>query len=214
MDYTYDGFYTRFDTASKDAGGLLMGADTLVGDVFTVDFRTDANGSTTAWLVNRFGGDLGFLSAADTYRLQVAAARGLSVRALLSFVAYTEDQTPSPYWGEVAVVCTPANDPDFEEYLRTLGKNMASGVRPSVSLGEPEIRKIAETGGTWLPAERVALPERKPGTAFVKTQRSITENMVEQGRRGNVGCYIVSIAFIVAVVLGVIYFLGRMIGFF
>lgn len=214
MDYTYDGFYTRFDTASKDAGGLLMGADTLVGDVFTVDFRTDSNGSTVAWLVNRFGGDLGFLNSADTYRLQVASARGLNVCGLLSFVAYTEDQTPSPYWGEVAIVCTPANDPHFAEFVKTLGKSMATGVRPSVALGEPELRKIEETGGTWLPAERVATPERKPGTAFVKSQRSITENMVEQGRKGNIGCYIISIAFIVVVVLGVLYFLGRMINLF
>lgn len=212
MDYTYDGFYARFDTVSKDAGSMLMGADTLVGDVFSVDFRTDESGKTSAWLVNRFGGDLGFLNAADSYRLQVAAARGQNVRALLSFVAFTEEQGPGPYWGEVAIICTPSDQPVFDEFVSTLSKSMASGVRPAVSLGEPELRKLVESGGSWLPNDRVALPNFKPGTAVVKSNRSITDNIVEQGRKGNAGCYAVSIAFIAVLVVGALYFLGRMIG--
>ena len=58
------------------------------------------------------------------------------------------------------------------------------------------------------------MPKRNPGTAIVKSHRSITENMVEQGRKGNIGCYVVSIAFIVVVVVGVVYLLGSMFGLF
>lgn len=214
MEYSYEGFYTRFDTASAEDGGILAGADTLVGDVFTVDFRVDSYGATTAWLVNRFGGDLGFLNAADTYRLQVATARGLVVRALLSFVAYTENQEPSPFWGEVAIVCTPSSEPLFDAFVEGLSKTMAEGVRPDVNLGEPELRKLVEADGSWVPSGRIPYPAKKPGTALVKSRRSFSENMVEEGRKGNVGCYAVSIVSLIAIVAGIVYLVGSSLGFF
>ena len=214
MDYAYEGFYARFDTAGKDAGFVLGGADTLVGDVFTVDFRADEDGSTTAWLINRFGGELGFVNAATTYKLQVATARGLTVRALLSFVAYTEGQNPSPFWGEVAVVCTPDNEPLFDTYVQNLSKAMAGGVRPNVDLSMPEIQKLVESQGTWVPVDRVDRPAFDKGTALVKDRRSVSENMIEQSRKGNIGCYAAAIICTIAIVVAIGYFVGGALGLF
>ena len=39
MNQSYEGFYGRFETPSKAVGSMLMGADSLVGDDFKVEFR-------------------------------------------------------------------------------------------------------------------------------------------------------------------------------
>ena len=54
--------------------------------------------------------------------------------------------------------------------------------------------------GAWLPSDRVALPKKKKGTAWVKTERSGTEALVEQARKGNIGCTITSWIFLLALV--------------
>ena len=43
-------------------------------------------------------------------------------------------------------------------------------------------------------------PQKAKGTAIMKSKRSLNERMIEQGRKGNIGCYIVSWAFFFALV--------------
>ncbi|MEG0777193.1 MAG: hypothetical protein RR381_07005, partial [Raoultibacter sp.] len=47
---------------------------------------------------------------------------------------------------------------------------------------------------------RAALPPRVPGTAILKSHRKLSEGLIECGRKGNIGCYVVSWAFILGFV--------------
>ena len=57
-----------------------------------------------------------------------------------------------------------------------------------------------------MPTETMPLPQKEVGMAVLKDHRTMSEKMIEQGRAGNKGCYAVSIAFIVIVVLAIAYF--------
>ena len=74
------------------------------------------------------------------------------------------------------------------------------GIRPEVDLGEQGVKQILESNGTWSPAKTVPLPTKKPGTVIMKGRRKMSEKLIEQGRKGNKGCYVVSWVFILAVV--------------
>ena len=39
----------------------------------------------------------------------------------------------------------------------------------------------------------------------MKSQRKMSESLIEKGRAGNTGCYIVSIAFIIVVIVAIIF---------
>ena len=49
----YAGAYERFDTISKKEASALVGADNLVGDRFSIEFKVE-NGVVTAWMKNKF----------------------------------------------------------------------------------------------------------------------------------------------------------------
>ena len=57
MKVDYEGFYARFETISKKDAGILMGADTLVGDEFTTRF--DKENPSIAYIENKFGKTVG-----------------------------------------------------------------------------------------------------------------------------------------------------------
>ena len=79
------------------------------------------------------------------------------------------------------------------------------GIRPEVDLGEQGVKQILESNGTWSPAKTVPLPTKKPGTVIMKGRRKMSEKLIEQGRKGNKGCYVVSWVFILAVVALVLF---------
>ena len=81
MDQSYEGFYAHYDTPTKKVGASLMGADTLVGDDLKVDFRTE-EGRVTAWLLNKFDAEVGFLDVDGSRKLQLANARGQKIAPL------------------------------------------------------------------------------------------------------------------------------------
>ena len=56
----YFGTYARFETISKREAAPLLGADNLVGDEFSIDFQIE-DGTSIAWLKNRFGAVIGRL---------------------------------------------------------------------------------------------------------------------------------------------------------
>lgn len=204
MDQSYEGFYARYDTPSKKTGSMLMGADSLVGDDLKIEFRTE-DGRTVAWLLNKFDAEVGFLDADGSRRLQLANARGLKVRALLSFVAYSDEPDPGHYWGEAAFICfNPAYAAEFDAFADRIATRMADGVRPAINLGSSSVQKIFDDP-TWVPADTVALPKKEKGMAVLKDRQSMSEKMIEQGRARNKGCYAVSWAFIIMVVLALAY---------
>ena len=200
METTYTGFYTRFDTPSKKDAAVLLGADNLVGDLFDVEFVTE-EGTAVAWMVNRFGNRVAFFDADTTRRLRVLHARDWKIKALLSFVAFTDSPEPGEYWGEAAVLCfSPEHEQAFNTFADNIAKRLMEGIRPEVDLGEQGVKQILESNGTWSPAKTVPLPTKKPGTVIMKGRRKMSEKLIEQGRKGNKGCYVVSWVFILAVV--------------
>lgn len=202
MDQSYEGFYARFDSQSKKDGGLLMGADNLVGDDFQVFFKTE-DGKVTAWLKNKFDAEIGYFDVDASRRLQLANARNQKIRALLSFVAYSDTPEPGGYWGQMAVICyNPAYAAEMDAFVDRVASKLAQGVRPKIDLGQQAVAKIFEEQD-WLPADTVPFPTKEKGMAILKDHRSLSENMIEQGRARNKGCYFVSWLFIAVVIAAV-----------
>ena len=196
----YYGTYRRFDTESKNEGALLLGADNLVGDVFEIDFATE-DGKARAWMKNKFGRRVAFFDAEFSRKLSVFEARGWAVKALLSFVAYSDTPEPGIYWGEAAIICyNPSISSSVDRFAENLSRHLSEGVRPDVALGKQAAENLVSSNGDWIPKKRVPLPEKTKGSAIVKSRRSASEKLIEQGRKGNKGCYLLSILFFAALI--------------
>ena len=209
VDYSYTGFYCRYETVDKATGSLLRGPDNIVGDDFEVFFKTEDD-RVVAWLKNKFDKEVAYLDVEGSRKLQLAAARNQTIRALLSFVAYTDEPDPGMYWGEVAVFCfNPAYADEMNAFVDRCAVKLGEGIRPNIDLGRSGIEKIF-TEENWLPKEIVPLPDKKVGMAVLKSSRLMSEKMIEQGRNKNIGCYIISWAFIIAVVLAIAFGLHSM----
>lgn len=196
----YFGTYARFDTLSKKDAAALLGADNLIGDVFEIVFQTE-NGVSTAWMKNRFGGLIGFFDAAFSRKLNVLAARGWKLQAVLSFVAFTDRPEPGHYWGQAAVICfDPTLEQAFGPFIASTAQRLSDGVRPEVDLGEQGVEQVVSSNGTWTPKKTVAFPAKETGTVIMKSRRKMSEKLIEQGRKGNKGCYAVSWLFLLLLV--------------
>ncbi len=205
MEQLYEGYYARFDTENKNIGGMLMGPDHLVGDDYEVFFKTD-EGRVVAWVRNRFGAETGFFDVNTSRKLQLANAREQTIRAVLSFVAYTDEPDPGMYWGQMAVFCfSPRYADEMNAFVDRIAAKIAEGVRPNIDLGSQAVSKILEEKD-WIPDQTMPLPEKQVGSAVLKDHRTMSEKMIEQGRAGNKGCYAVSIAFIAIAVVAVAFF--------
>ena len=202
----YFGTYHRFNTTTKNEGALLLGADNLVGDIFEVEFSIE-DGKNRAWMKNKFDKKVAFFEGDFSRKLSIFKARGWTVKTLLSFVAYSDTPEPGVYWGEAAVICfDPSLADTLAPFIENLAQHMARGVRPNIDLSEQTVANLVSSKGSWFPSKRVPLPNKKKGSAIVKSQRSATENLIEQGRKGNKGCYALTIVFFAllaaAIVLG------------
>ncbi len=201
----YYGTYARFDTASKKDGAVLMNADCIVGDRFTVEIDRD-KGERTAWLVNRFGTCVGYLDEETTYRASLCAAQDWRMVALLSFVAFSEQPEPGIYWGQIAFISyDPKSAEIVEPFIERVGKLLGEGIRPVVNLDEVDFSHLKNDAQTWMPSGRAELPPKQKGTVILKSREKFSEKLIEQGRKKNIGCYIVSWAFLLAVVAAFIF---------
>lgn len=195
MDH-YFGTYQEFETLSKNEAATLLGADNLIGDIYQIELELN-DGEHRAWLVNRFDKRIGFFNPSFSRKLSILKAQDFSLNAILSFVAYTDQPEPGRYWGEMAVICY---DTAYEDVLKTfmekVSDKIAEGTRVQVDLKESTIENIVSKEGDWTPNQTVPMPSKARGTAIMKSKRSISEKMIEQGRKGNKGCYVVSWAFL------------------
>lgn len=182
----------------------MMGADDLVGNAYSISMEVQ-DGRMVAWISNKFGAKRAFLDEEASQKIQLAQARGQEVRALLSFVAYTDAPEPGFYWGEVAVFCfDPSVSQPVEAFIKRIGERLAEGVRPRIDLGSEAIRKMLDDPN-WMPSETVPLPKKEVGMAILKQHQSLGDKMVEQGRARNKGCYVVSWLFILVIVAFLVY---------
>ena len=199
MQVAYSGFYARFEAPTKKIAGILTGADTLVGDEFEVFFKVE-DGITSAWVKNRFGAEIGFFDADATRKMQLASARGMQIHALLSFVAYSDSPAPGIYWGEMAIICYEDDGSGvFSSFVANVAAKLCDGVRTDINLGSQDIAKL-QSDPNGLPKGTIFLPETSKGSAILKSKRMFSEKVVEQGRRGNIGCYIGSFVILAAAI--------------
>lgn len=201
----YFGTYARFDTLSKKDAATLLGADNLIGDVFDIMFQTE-DGVSTAWMKNRFGGLVGYFDPSFSRKLSVFAARGWNLRALLSFVAFTDKPEPGHYWGQAAVICyDPSLEQTLSPFIASTASRLSDGVRPDVDLGEQAVEQLISSDGAWTPKKTVPFPSKESGTVIMKSHRKMSEKMIEQGRKGNKGCYVVSWLFLLLLIALVLF---------
>ena len=183
-----------------------MGPDNIVGDDFSVVLKNH-DGINKAWLVNKFNKEVGFLDVDASRKVQLALAKDQAIRAILSFVAYTDNPDPGCYWGQVAVFCyNPSYRQEFDRFIDNCASKISDGVRPNIDFGQQSVKNIL-SDSSWLPKETVPFPKKETGFAILKDHRSISEKVIEQGRSKNIGCYVVSWAFIILLVLLFAYFL-------
>ena len=211
-DLRYFGRYVRFVTDSRDYGGALVGADNIIGDNYEIEFITE-EGVQFAQLKNRFGAIVGRLDASDSRQVGICRARGWTIRALLSFVAFTEHPEPGFYWGEVALICNDKRyDEVFDVFAERVATELGKAVRPDVALGSQGVDKVIEAKGQWLPNTRTDYPKLEAGSVFMKRRRRFSEGFIEAGRAGNKGCYAVSVLFLITVAAAVFFGVAKLIG--
>lgn len=199
------GTYARFVTEDRDDAAAFLGADNIIGDAFTVEMDY-SSGKRIAWIVNPFGKRMGVLNKDVADKIDLANAKGWTTVALLALVAFTEDPAPGYYWGQVMIISyDPTYKDEFSAFITLMGKKLGSGVRPAIDLGQEALKQIVENKGDYMPTGREPLPKKKKGTALVKTERSGTERLVEQARKGNIGCTIGSWLVLFALVAAIIF---------
>ena len=201
----YFATYARFDTVDKEAAAAFLGADNIVGDTFTIDHEVTPD-SDKAWIVNPFGKKMGYLEPKTASQVDLCKAKGWTTIAILALVAFSEEPSPGLYWGEVVIISyDPKYESDFSVFVEGIRKQISKGVRPKVALGPDSLQTIISSHGNWLPPDRVALPKKEKGTAWVKTERTGTEALVEQARKGNIGCTIGAWAFLLVLVALIVF---------
>ena len=200
----YFGTYQTFRTVSKKDAALLMGSNTLVGDRYRINLTMD-EGVHRAWLINKFYETIGYFDDGFSRDLSLFAAEGLELVGILSLVAFTETPEPGEYWGQAAVIgYSPHYAEEFNRFVDGVCGLIGKGIRPKLALMGPAVDEIINSIGTWLPSEREPLPEKQRGMALLKTRRGFIDGLVEAGRTGNKGCYILSWAFLLALVAAII----------
>lgn len=210
-----------------------MSADNLIGDCYDIQIEL-TDGTHRAWLVNRFEQRIGCFNSDFSRKLSLLSANGLTLKALLSLVLYTEDRSEndegtktggehaasaaeyqnvsretSGYWGEMAVICFRQSDSNaFENFLRGISGKLQEGVRPRIDFDSTGFDRIIQSSGTWLPEQNAAKFTTQKGTVIMKSHRTLSDKLIEQGRQGNRGCYAISWAFI-AIVLALVILLAK-----
>lgn len=209
----YFGKYLTFKHPDKKEGAILLGADCLVGDRFEIEFKME-KGSSLAWLKNRFGDYVGCFDSASSRELHIISARGWTINALLSFVAYTDSPKPSHYWGQMAIIAFDPHFKDsFEVFTDKIARKLMEGIRPEIDLGKQATQEIINNKGNWTPKSSVSLPKIDTGMVIMKEKRNASEKIIEKARERNVGCCFISFAFLIACAAGLFYLL-RAIGLF
>lgn len=208
----YFGEYADFETTSKKDSGLLIGADNMVGDVYDIKVEIK-DGVHVGWLDNRFDQRIGYLDPDTSRQISLMAADGMVCKAILSFVAFTSVPDEGHYWGQVGIICyNPAYAAEFETFIKGVSEKISEDIRPKLDFESEGVNKIIESGGTWIPSQTISLPDTNKQMSIIKRKRKISDKMIEQGRAGNKGCYVVSWIFLLAVVALIVFAVKSLLG--
>ena len=142
-----------------------------------------------------------YSDGAGSLESALAYVKDLPESANVDFVAFTDHPEPGHYWGQVAIICYDSNlDQAFKPFIATTAQRLSDGVRPEIDLGEQGVEQVISSNGNWTPKQTVAFPPKEAGTVIMKSRRKMSEKLIEQGRKGNKGCYAVSWLFLLALV--------------
>lgn len=197
----YFGSYARFVATDKKMGAALSGPDNAVGDIGTVEFQFDDDKRQQAWLKNPYGARIGHLDPLMSHKLAIYQAKGWELRYVLSFTAFSDGGESGTYWGEAAVIAfAPRYAEQFEQFLKAFSRRAADGLRPSPDLHASTVEAITNDPSSWQPGAKVKMPQGSGRTAILKDHRTLHDKLLDQARSKNPGCYVVSWAFIIALI--------------
>ena len=212
FDTRYLGTYAKATCPDKKMVGLLMGADTLVGDEFELFFKTE-NGDPVAWVRNRFGDEIGSFDRNISYRLSAIQADGWTIRVDLAFIGVSEGKESNQYWAMMGIVgSSPRYSEEVDVFFKKVCEQHMNGIRPDLELNTASIDQMLAAKGNWLPSKNVLDTISKKKGVIVKGERSLSEKIVEQGRAGNKGCYAISWAFIGLLIIGAVFLIKALLG--
>lgn len=201
----YFGEYFDFETSSKQDAAELMGANNMVGDIYDIKIDID-QGIHKAWMVNRFGQEVSYFDPEISREMSLLKAEGLTLKAILSFVAFTEDENDGRYWGSAAVIgFNPSYEKEFDAFIQNVATKIGEDVRPKLDFDKEAVQKVISSKGEWLPTQTVKLPEKVDGTQILARKRNLIDKLIAQGRKGNKGCYIASWVVLLAVVALIVF---------
>lgn len=208
----YFGTFSRFQVTNKKEGVALVSSDNAIGDIGTVVWRVDEHQKQQAWLKNRFGFEIAYLDAEISYTLAVFQAKGWVIRYVLSLIAYSEKPAPGAYWGEAAIIAyAPRYENQFDLFLTTFAQRMAEGLRPDPDLSPKTIETIILNPSSWKPTFRAKTFKTDRETVILKDHRSMHDRLLDQARKKNPGCYVISWLFIISIIVAIIYLIRLMI---
>lgn len=213
LDSRYFGLYAKATCPDKKMVGILTGADTLVGDEFELFFKNE-EGDPIAWVKNRFGHEIGCFDRNVSYRLSAIQADGWVIRVSLAYIAYTDTKEGGHYWSMMGIMASsPRYADEAGTFFNKVREQHMQGIRPDLDLNAPAIDQMIQAHGNWLPSKNVLEKLQKSEGMVMKGSRSMSEKIIEQGRAGNKGCYVVSWAFIALLAAGALFLLKGLLGF-
>ena len=146
-----------------------------------------------------------------SHTLAVLQAKDWEIAYVLSFTAYSEALGENAYWGQVAIMAySPKHAESFRSFASSFAREAARGLRPDPSLSARSAEEIAKDPSSWKPSSKVKIPDNEVSSVILKDHRSVHDKVLDLGRSKNIGCYIISWAFILGVVACILWFLHCM----
>lgn len=218
FDFRKAGGSVKDDTNKQAEGNAKDGEGKQAATSAKSSAEESSGTGAVVWVVNRFGADIGFFDSQTSYLMEVTRARGWTLHGLLSMVGLTDYVEGCPeaagyYWAEVAIFAFAPRYNEFSEaFGAALSKKLADGVRPDIDLKSSSIDTLLREQGKWTPSNKLPAPTKTKGTVIVKRSMKPSEAAIEAGRNKNIGCYIVSYAFIAAVLVGIVLLVKFLLG--
>ena len=207
------GTYAKALPFDKYCAAKLISADNVVGDIYTVDVKTEGL-HHQAFVTNRFGHSPAYFDGDISRQISVSKAQGNRIFAILTLVGFTESDNVSNYWAEFAIIALPStNKQIYDKFLLRISDSIKEGKRLRVDLTDQDFNKIIDSKGSYIPTSTIPLPEKQGGTVFLKTSMSFRERMIEQARKKNIGCFIGGWAFLLICITALFFGLKALLGF-
>ena len=93
--------------------------------------------------------------------------------------------------------------------MKAISKAAGDGLLPNPKLSNDSIVSVLANPDEWKPSSKIKITRGSGHTAILKDHRSVHDSLLDAARSKKVGCYIVSWAFILAVVTLVVWALHK-----